>query len=160
MAICPVCGKSVIEGAAFCSECGSAGTAAATGSAGAAVATHAPMASNVAGLLTYVLGFITGIVFLVLDPYKNNRYVRFHAFQSIFFSVALVAFWIVWSVVSTVLGFASLGVLGLAMAVLGLMIALGTLAYWVFLMYRAYRGDLYRIPYVGGLAAKQAGEAA
>ena len=52
------------------------------------------MSSNVAGLLCYILGFITGIIFLVIEPYKNDKFVRFHAFQSIFFNVALIVFWI------------------------------------------------------------------
>ena len=44
------------------------------------------MDTNVVGALTYLAGFVTGIVFLVLDPYKSNSFVRFHAFQSIFFN--------------------------------------------------------------------------
>ena len=42
--------------------------------------------------LTYLAGFVTGIVFLVLDPYKSNSFIRFHAFQSIFFNVAPFTF--------------------------------------------------------------------
>ena len=48
------------------------------------------MADNVASTLCYALGFITGIIFLVLEPYSKNRVVRFHAFQSIFFSIAAI----------------------------------------------------------------------
>src|SRR5258708_349305 len=44
------------------------------------------MQENVASLLCYVLGWITGIIFLVMDPYKNNRNIKFHAWQSIIFS--------------------------------------------------------------------------
>ncbi len=42
------------------------------------------MDTNVVAALTYLVGFVTGILFLVLDPYKSNSFVRFHAFQSIF----------------------------------------------------------------------------
>jgi len=115
------------------------------------------MASNVAGLLTYILGFITGIIFLVIEPYKNDKFVRFHAFQSIFFNVALIVFWIAYTIVASVLGVVSLGILAMAMGLLSLLIALAVLAYWIFLMYKAYNNELYKIPFIGDLAAKQAG---
>ncbi len=53
----------------------------------AAVATSSGLQENVAAALCYALGFITGILFLVLEPYNKNRNIRFHAFQSIFLSV-------------------------------------------------------------------------
>jgi uncharacterized membrane protein len=115
------------------------------------------MAANVAGLLTYVLGFITGIIFLVLEPYNRDKFVRFHAFQSIFFNVAIIVFWIAYTIVSTVLGVVSFGIIGVVMAILGLLIFLGILVFWVFLMYKAYNNEKYMIPYIGKLAAQQAG---
>jgi len=115
------------------------------------------MASNVAGLLAYILGFITGIIFLVIEPYKNDKFVRFHAFQSIFFNVALIVFWIVYMIVTSVLSFVSLGLLAIVMGFVGLLIALVIFAYWIFLMYKAYNNELYKIPFIGDLAAKQAG---
>jgi len=115
------------------------------------------MASNVAGLLTYVLGFITGIIFLVIEPYKDDKFVRFHAFQSIFFNVAIIVFWIAFSILSTILGMISFGVLGILMALLGLVFALAILGFWIFLMYKAYNNERFMIPYIGPLAAKQAG---
>jgi len=115
------------------------------------------MSSNVAGLLTYILGFITGIIFLVIEPYKNDKFVRFHAFQSIFFNVALIVFWIAYSVVTSILGVVSLGILAVAMGLVALLIMLAILAYWIFLMYKAYNNELYKIPFIGDLAAKQAG---
>ena len=115
------------------------------------------MASNVAGLLTYILGFITGIIFLVIEPYKNDKFVRFHAFQSIFFNVALIVFWIAYTIVASILGFVTLGILAVVMGLVGLLISLAILAYWIFLMYKAYNNELYKIPFIGDLAAKQAG---
>jgi len=115
------------------------------------------MASNVAGLLTYILGFITGIIFLVIEPYKNDKFVRFHAFQSIFFNVALVVFWIAFTILTSILGFVSLGILAAVMGLVGILISLAILAYWIFLMYKAYNNELYRIPFIGDLAAKQVG---
>jgi uncharacterized membrane protein len=121
------------------------------------VAAGKAMSSNVAGLLTYILGFITGIIFLVIEPYKNDKFVRFHAFQSIFFNVALIVFWIAYMIVTSILSLVSLGILGVVMGLLGLLISLAILAYWIFLMYKAYNNQLYKIPYIGDLAAKQAG---
>lgn len=48
------------------------------------------MSDNLAAALCYVLGFLTGILFLVLEPYNKNKLIRFHAFQSIFLNLALV----------------------------------------------------------------------
>lgn len=115
------------------------------------------MASNVAGLLAYILGFITGIIFLVIEPYNKDKFVRFHAFQSIFFNVALVAFWIVWTILSMILGVVTFGLLGVVMALLGVLIALAFLVYWIFLMYKAYQNERYMIPVIGKFAAQQAG---
>jgi len=165
MAFCAKCGGQLAEGATFCGACGAQLGAAAGGgpapsgapAGGAPAAVSAPMASNVAGLLTYILGFITGILFLVIEPYKNDRFVRFHAFQSIFFNVALIVFWIAYSILATILGFITFGIVGILMGILGLLIALAIFVYWIFLMYKAYNNERYMIPFIGGLAAKQAG---
>ena len=156
MAFCAKCGTQLAEGVSFCASCGTPVGSAAGGPATPAAAGTA-MSSNVAGLLCYILGFITGIIFLVIEPYKNDRFVRFHAFQSIFFNVALIVFWIAYTIVATILGFVSLGILAAVMGLLGLLISLAILAYWIFLMYEAYSNKLYKIPFIGDLAAKQAG---
>jgi uncharacterized membrane protein len=122
------------------------------------------MSSNLAGLLAYILGFITGIILLVTEPYKNDKFVRFHAFQSIFFDlalvvlcVALIVFWIAFWIVASILGFLSLRILAVAGAAgLGILLSLA-IAYWIFLMYKAYNNECYKIPFIGDLAAKQAG---
>ncbi|MBZ5669841.1 MAG: zinc-ribbon domain-containing protein [Acidobacteriia bacterium] len=155
MAFCAKCGAQLAEGVTFCGGCG-APVGAAPGATPPAAASS-EMASNVAGLLTYILGFITGIIFLVIEPFKNDKFVRFHAFQSIFFNVAIVAFWIIYTILSTILGIVSFGVLGIVMALVGLLISLLILVYWIFLMYKAYNYEQYMIPYIGQLAAKQAG---
>ena len=98
MAACSKCGSVIAENAVFCSVCGSPVSSAGRPAvppppppplAGAA---STGMTSNIAGALCYLLTFITGILFLVLEPYKRDRFVRFHAFQSIFFGVILVVF--------------------------------------------------------------------
>ena len=118
MAACAKCGATLAEGASFCGSCGTpvaaAGgppAAAATPAAGGGTATAAStgLTSNVAAALSYVLGFITGIIFLVMEPYNKDKFVRFHAFQSIFFNAGLIAFWIVWSILAAILGTLTFG---------------------------------------------------
>src|SRR4051794_23372489 len=90
MPFCASCG-SPVEGT-FCAKCGARVDAAVPVSGPMASSTAAGgMADNVAAALCYVLGLITGIVFLVLAPYNRNPAIRFHAFQSIFLSVAWIA---------------------------------------------------------------------
>jgi uncharacterized membrane protein len=156
MAFCAKCGAQLAEGTSFCVSCG-APVGASAGGPVTPVAAGTAMSSNVAGLLTYILGFITGIIFLVIEPYKNDKFVRFHAFQSIFFNLALIVFWIVYTIVASILGFVSLGILAMVMGLVALLITLAILAYWIFLMYKAYNSELYKIPFIGDLAAKQAG---
>jgi uncharacterized membrane protein len=155
MAFCAKCGAQMAEGATFCGSCGAAvGGAAPAAPAGAA---STGMSSNMAACLAYILGFITGIIFLVVDPYKNDKFVRFHAFQSIFFSVVVIGFSIIWMILSIILGLVSLGILAGIMFLISLLIHLLFLCIWIFLMYKAYQNELFRAPIIGALAAKQAG---
>lgn len=110
---------------------------------------------NVAGALSYLLGALTGVLFLIID--KDRAFVRFHAMQSIVFSVAWIAVWIILVVVSVVLG--AIPVLGwildlfltLAVAVIGFVL-------WVYLMYRAFQGHEWEIPFIGQQARKFAAQ--
>ena len=114
------------------------------------------MTDNMAGALCYLFGFITGILFLVLAPYNQDRNIRFHAFQSIFLSIAWVILSIVIGIV--VLAFSFIPFLGLFVAwVLRLAIGLGGLVIWLYLMFKTYNGEKIVLPVVGPLAEKQAG---
>lgn len=113
------------------------------------------MASNVAGLLTYLAGFITGIIFLVIEPYKNDRFVRFHAFQSIFFSIAYLVISAAWGII-----FGSLFLAGAMWHMFSFSWAvfrLGFFVLWLFLMFKAYNNERFMLPVIGDLAARQAG---
>jgi uncharacterized membrane protein len=148
------------EGTTFCGSCGAAVGGAPVGGAAPATppaAASTGMTSNVAGCLAYILGFITGIIFLVLDPYKNDKFVRFHAFQSIFYNVVVIGFIIVWSILSIILGLVSMGFLAGIMFLISLFIHLFFLGFAIFMMYKAYQNELYKAPIIGALAAKQAG---
>lgn len=115
------------------------------------------LTSNVAGALAYLAGFVTGIIFLAIDPYKNDSFVRFHSFQSIFLSVAYIAFSIVWGAVFGTLFVISLGFLWSMIAMISSLIRLAFLLLWLFMMYKAYNNERFQLPFIGPLAAQKAG---
>lgn len=110
---------------------------------------------NIAGALAYSLGIITGVLFLVLEPYRSDRFVRFHALQSIFYFVFAVAFSIAWSIVVGILMNISGWVLVVSFP-LRMIISLGMFGLWLYLMFQAYNEREFRIPILGAIASKQA----
>lgn len=159
MAFCPKCGTQVDAGAAFCKSCGAATGGLWSGGAAAPPppsAGSAPMTSNVAALLTYILGFITGIIFLVIEPYKRDPFVRFHAFQSIFLSAAYIVIWIAWGIVSGVLFVSTLGLMWHVVFLSWILLRLAFFLLWLFMLYKAYNNERYMLPVIGPLAAQQA----
>lgn len=162
MAFCGNCGAVLGAEAAFCGGCGRQVAAAAQASlmpgsapvVGPGTAVASGLTPNLAGALTYALGIITGVLFLVLEPYRNDRFVRFHAMQSILFTAACVAFSIAWIIMWGIL-FSITGYLALVAVPLRLLISLGIFAFWLFLMYQAYNQREYRIPFIGAIAARQ-----
>ena len=113
--------------------------------------------ANTAGALAYLAGIITGIIFLVIDPYKSDRFVRFHAFQSIFFNVAWIALWIAWMIAGLVLSAVTKGLFFFLQLPIDLLLMAGGFVLWAFLMFSAYQGKMTKLPIIGALAAKQAG---
>ena len=155
MSFCPSCGKPLREGAANCGHCGAAVRASAV--AATVAPQSAGMSVNAAAALAYLAGFITGIIFLVVDPYKRDPFVRFHAFQSIFFNIAWIGFWILWMIFGMVLSAVTKGLFFFIQMPIDLIIMLGGLCLWAYLMYSAYQGKRFRLPVIGAFAAKQAG---
>jgi uncharacterized membrane protein len=117
-------------------------------------ATGASMSDNVAGALCYLLGFITGILFLNLEPYSKRQSVRFHAFQSIFFSVG----WIALSIALTTILLTLEAAVPLWFIFLPLRVLIGLAGFvlWLFCMYKAYTDGCYQLPVVGEFALKEA----
>lgn len=108
------------------------------------------MADNVASTLCYVLGLVTGIIFLVLAPYNRNPTVRFHAFQSIFLHVACIVFWIAVRIVMLEI---------LHMYFLFFLTSLMWLAaflLWIVLLLQTYQGKTIVLPIIGPIAQQQA----
>ncbi len=149
MAFCSNCGAAVAEGVRFCPQCGrevgtpAAGAAPSPAPAPGGTAAAPGLDQNLAGLLCYVLGLITGIIFLVLEPYNRNPFIRFHAFQSIFSHIAVI---VVIAVVSMVPGLN---------IVLTPLLGLGAVVLWVLLMVQAYQGKKWKLPVIGDLVEKQ-----
>jgi uncharacterized membrane protein len=105
--------------------------------------TSTGLQENVAGLLCYVLGWVTGIVFLILE--KDNKTIKFHAMQSIVTFGAL-------TVIQIILGF-----IPFVGWILGIIVWLLTVVLWILLMVKAYQGQMWKVPVAGDIAAKQAG---
>jgi uncharacterized membrane protein len=109
------------------------------------------LAPNVAGALAYVLGPLTGILFLVLE--KDNRFVRFHAAQSVTVGIGLIVVWIALSILSAIL--AVVPIIGWIISILlSLVLGLGSFILWLVLMYRAYQGREWEVPLAGPQARR------
>jgi uncharacterized membrane protein len=159
---------------AFCAKCGSA-VAGAAPSGGAAYPPPNPpqgagyppqggyapqpaaagMTDNLAGMLCYLAGFITGIIFLVIEPYNKKPNIRFHAFQSIFLNVGIIVFQIVFGIVIGILTHIT-GMFGL-LGLFGLFIPLLWFLLWIYMLISTYQGKTIVLPVIGPLAQKQAG---
>jgi uncharacterized membrane protein len=153
MPFCANCGASV-EGR-FCAKCGTpmTGEAPPPGApplvAGPGPTAAAGLTDQSAAALCYALLLITGILFLVLEPYSRNRTIRFHAFQAIFLGVAWFA---VIFVASIIFG---------AMRLFFLMplFELAFFILWIYMIISTYQGKTVVLPVIGPLAQQQAGKA-
>lgn len=103
---------------------------------------------KVAGLLAYLLGWVSGLVLYLVE--KEHREVRFHAAQSILVSVALIALYIP----LMILGF--IPVIGLIAWVLSLLLGLAGFALWVYLLVQGFNLNHVRLPVVGAMAEQWA----
>ncbi len=103
--------------------------------------------------LSYLLGFVTGIIFLYLEPYNQDEFIRFHARQSIGFSVAWFAIAVVFGVFIAVLPHGLGALLNFVLTLIDIALAV----FWVFLMYKAYSGERYRIPELADIVDSIAG---
>lgn len=149
MAFCSSCGAEV-SGAAFCPKCGASQNAAVAPAAAAAPAT-AGMDENVAGLLCYIFGWITGLIFLLID---KRPFVKFHAAQSIAFNIVFFGVWVVFWIASmtiTVITAALHFPIGFLSFFLAPVIWIAFIVTWIFLMYKAYNHEKFKLPIIGNL---------
>ena len=155
MAFCRSCGQDAGT-AAFCPKCGASQSGAvapgATSATGPAASPTEGIEENVAGLLCYILGWLSGLIFLLID---KRPFVRFHAVQSIGLNIAIVAVYFAVAILFFMLHFMHLGILTLALyPILGLAI----FATWIFMMYKAYQHEKFMLPIIGNIAEGMAGK--
>ena len=104
--------------------------------------TSSGMDENLAGALTYALGWVTGAIFLLMEP--ANTFVRYHAWQSVIVFGALSIAW-----------FVSVSVLFIGWFIAFVVIPPLSLFLWLLLMYKAYQGERYKVPFAGELAEQR-----
>jgi len=171
MAFCSKCGSNISDGQGFCPNCGApVGAAAPPPPQYSAVPppqyppqypsqqyAGAPQASglqeNVAGLLCYSVGWLTGIIFLLVD---KRPFVRFHAAQSIVVFGVLHVLQIVLAFLWIGSAFTG-GMFGVHFLVARL-VNLITLGAWILLMVMAYQGKKFEVPIAAGIAKGFAGQ--
>ena len=160
MPFCKNCGAD-ITGAKFCGSCGTATgqeTAGASGGPapsipqGAGARGERPIGDlgiteNAAAALCYLL--LPAAVFLVIEPYRDSRFIRFHCFQAIFCAAAIL---IALAIVTTILSV----IFGIMAYVLAWLIVLGSFAYGVKMVIRIYAGENVKVPIIGDFAEKYA----
>jgi uncharacterized membrane protein len=143
---CPHCAAQMPQTAAFCPGCGRSMHARprAEGRVG-------PLPESVAGGLAYV-SFIPAILFLFLEPYKSNRFVRFHSFQCLFAWVAAIVIGIVLRLVSMALFM--IPHLGPLLVLLVVVVVLAALFVWLVLLVKAVQGEWFKLPLIGDFAER------
>ncbi len=134
---CASCGAQMADNAAACPACGKA---AAAGGGGAAPAASGGLADNVAGALAYVT-IIPAIIFLVMAPYNQNKFIRFHAFQCLLMGAASIALNII--MIIPILGW-----------IIGLVGILALFVGWILCIVKAYGNEKFKLPLIGDYAEK------
>jgi len=152
---CGNCGLEMISGAAFCPSCGRPAGQSWVGTESASrtsAVTSSGLQPNVAGSLCYLVGFITGIFFLVAEPYKRDPFVRFHAYQSIFVSVAAIVVRIGFGVLLSIMPWSLWSLISMVSA----LVLLAFFLLFLLLMFKAYSNERFKLPVIGDLAERQA----
>ena len=102
--------------------------------------------SNIGGLLSYVLGWITGLIFFLIE--EKDEFIRFHAMQSIIFFGAVTAVMIVFGILEWI------PFIGILFTVITALVGLFAFVMWIILMVKAYQGERFKLPIAGDLAEK------
>jgi uncharacterized membrane protein len=153
MVHCPKCGATLSPQAQFCDKCGQEQPAVAP------VAVDSGLSENAAATLSYVLGWITGIIFYLID---KRPYVRFHAAQSI---VTFGGLHLIRSMVGMFFGLGwfmggfhgieHVGSFGIGIALL-IILSFVSFILWIVCMIKAYQGERFMVPIAGDIAVNLA----
>jgi uncharacterized membrane protein len=136
--ICPACKTETGSDSQFCPNCGANTT---TGVAASVPAQG--LSEAAAGVCAYIT-IIPAIIFLVMEPYNRSPFIRFHAWQSIFFGITVAVVHFVLGVIPIV-GWILLVPVGIVFLIL-----------WIFVMIKASKGERYKIPFIGNFAEQAA----
>jgi uncharacterized membrane protein len=146
---CPDCAAQMPQTAAYCPGCGRPMQVEARAQGKVGV-----LSEPIAGALAYFT-FIPAITLLLLEPYKHNRFVRFHSFQCLSLWGAAVLLAIALKLAGLLLFI--IPVLGPLLAVLvSTVVGLGAVVLWLVLVVKAFQGEMFQIPLLGAFAAQQA----
>ena len=105
-------------------------------------------------MLCYLVGWVTGLVFLLLE--QDNRFVRFHALQSIVVFGTVTVISIVLSILTAVfMAITPMNIMNVLLGIISTLIWLLALALWIVLMVKAYQGEYFKLPWAGDIADKQ-----
>jgi uncharacterized membrane protein len=151
---CPSCRQET--SGAFCSFCGATLAAAPAGAGAPSIpVTNAGsgLSDNAAAAIAY-LTIIPSIIFLVLDPYKRIRLVRFHSIQNIALAVVWVAVWIALMIIHIALHF--IPFIGILFLLVDMLVAVGFFVAWLMAIIKASKGEFFKLPIIGNFAEKQA----
>jgi uncharacterized membrane protein len=170
MAFCKACGQDAGQ-AAFCPKCGApqsssqptyqsaapsaVPSAPAAGGAHAAEFPTAGIDENVAGLLCYIFWWISGLIFLLID---KRPFVKFHAAQDIAFNIAMyaigIAFWFIAVILTAITTAIFHFPIGIFTFFLGPVMGIAFFGTWIFLMYKAYNHEMFKLPIIGDMVEK------
>jgi uncharacterized membrane protein len=168
---CPQCGWPLADQAQYCSSCGA--SISQTGSqAGDPEGSEAiqdvvavdpqradssgatlPIPENVAGMIAYITIF-PAIVFLLIEPFKRNRFVRFHSFQHLLLWAAGLGVGIAAGIIGAILQL--IPFMRVLFLPLGGLLSLAWFFLWLLLLVKAYYHELFKLPYLGDLAQEWA----
>ncbi len=108
------------------------------------------LTDNVAGLLAYLF-WPVAVVFLLIEPYNKNKFIRFHCFQCLFLIGAWFVLWFAIIIIAMV------PYIGWIISLLGwLVVGLGGMVVWILLMVKAFQNQMWKLPFIGDMAEKQA----
>jgi len=167
---CPQCHAQMPDNVAFCPGCGRRmwvpgqdakrpaasppviRTPAVVPVSVTAASTPSQFKDNLLGALAYIT-FVPAVIFVLIEPFKRDRFIRFHSFQSIFLTIATIVIAIALRILYPV--FTLIPVVGYLMAWLALAVAvLGWGILWLVLLVKALQGQTFRLPVIGSLAEK------
>jgi uncharacterized membrane protein len=116
--------------------------------AGDGSATSTGLDANISGLLTYLVGFITGLVFYLIE--KKHVEVRFHAAQSILISIVAIVINVVFTILIMIPG------IGILFGLLNILVGIGFFVLWIILLIKGYNLEHFKLPIIGDMAEEWA----